>query len=74
MEKQITKNMIDWLNHEYGREFDFNKIEGAIELMLNNHKRKVLEEAIDLNKPPEPTRPMSEGQWLARHGGDFIGP
>jgi len=45
MEKQITKNMIDWLNREYGREFDFNKIEGAIELMLNNHKRKVLEEA-----------------------------
>jgi len=30
--------------------------------------------AIDLNKSPWPPRPMSEGQWLAQHGGDFIGP
>lgn len=41
-EKQITKSMIDWFDQEYGKEFDFKKIEGAIELMLINHSRDVL--------------------------------
>jgi len=43
--KQTTESMVDWLQNSYGEEFDFKKIEGAIELMLTNYKRSVLEES-----------------------------
>ena len=45
MEKETAKAMIDWLQIEYGHQFDFKKVEAPIELMLKNHRRKVLEEA-----------------------------
>lgn len=43
MEQKTAESMVAWLQEEYSGQFDFNKIKAVIELMLVNHRRKILE-------------------------------
>lgn len=47
MEKKTANDMTDWFNEEYGDEFDFTTITGALELMLINHRNAVIKEVTD---------------------------
>ena len=44
MESELAEAMTDWLQIEYGGEFDFSRISEAIEVMLVNHKTFILNE------------------------------
>jgi hypothetical protein len=83
-ERKTAQSMIEWLQEEYGNQFDFNRIRQAIELMLVNHKRHVLEQYDIAQGLPEVRDTILDelgtvqGDWRASTrstpGGQYIDP